>query len=182
MIRACGNDDPSMGHQTDPPSSSAQGTSFLPGAPSATVTAKHTGSQFLPQRTSDSSPHDSIVYRCGHCLAPMSDLGADLHLRCDGCGHRNAMPVAFWVCCDQCSFENRIRTRDLAFNRKCASCREQLVVDDLVLTPLVRRRRRVRCYESSSSGRSSVPHDKGAIAFVAIAAAVLISLKLLQLV
>jgi len=88
------------------------------------------------------------------------------------------MPEAIWVCCDRCSFEQRVRVSRLGCEPRCASCGAVLSVPDVVMVPLVRRRRHVphRAYGGHRSGR----RDQASLALVVMVAAVLLSLKLLS--
>ena len=92
----------------------------------------------------------AAVLRCDWCRGEVDPDGAGRVVRCN-CGQRVSVPSRFRVRCGQCGFSHWVRARELQVARLCAECGQPLIIHDIVLRPL-RRRRPTRLSGSSSSG------------------------------
>ena len=143
-------------------------------------------SRFVVQRDPvHPAPDGGPVFRCGHCLTPLPDVEMDPALRCPSCRRRNAPPGGYWIGCDRCGFEQRVRSRQLRAGPRCVNCGQLLSIEELVLTALHRRHKRpARAHQSHNRRRSGRPssgrRDQAILVVLMFAAAVLFSLQLLS--
>ncbi len=142
---------------------------------------------FLPQRETPAATGGQPIFRCGHCLAPVPMESVEAGLRCPACGQRNGLPARVWVCCDHCGFEQQVRTRLLKSEPRCVSCGQVAMPEDVIMTRLVRHRRRVASCQPIGHARhthhsyGSRPHDRATVMMLLFAAGVLLSLKFFNL-
>ncbi len=118
------------------------------------------------------------VLRCGHCLKPTPQSSGDPNLYCHSCGRRNALPSHVWVTCARCQLEQRVQTRQLGIERRCPACGQVLPMNELVLTPLLRRRHTVRTRRRTPQSFGS-PREYAAVMLLFFATAALTVLMLL---
>lgn len=127
-------------------------------------------------------PRTSPLFRCGHCLAVIPRAALDPSLRCPACHKRNALPPGVRTTCERCGREQRIRVRQLGSEPRCTGCGQILWVDDVVLTPLHRRRRHEHATTSGHAGRyrhREGGRGQGILTLLILAIAALLSLKLI---
>jgi len=141
-----------------------------PGSPADTVNNPHGA----PPRT-----RSAPFFRCGHCLAVIPEAALDPSLRCPACHKRNALPRGVRASCERCKHRQHVRIRQLTSEPRCAACGQVLSIEDVILTPLHRRR---RSHESGHAGRyrrREGGRGQGVLTLLIVGVGALLALKLI---